>query len=207
MIPFGEAHHYIGQYGYAAVALGILLEDFGLPTPGETLLITGAALASRGTLDIWLLLPLAWLGAVVGDGIGFLIGHLGGHRLLVRHGRRIGITEERLDHVRRLFHRYGPIVVVFARFVILARQFNGIVAGMLEMHWAKFMALNALGAALWVGFWGLLAYALGKRIFHMLDQVASYEPGLFVLLGVIFVLALVGHFLFRWLRTRRPRQD
>lgn len=200
-------HHYIGQYGYFAVAFGILLENFGLPVPGETLLIAASALASRGTLDIWLLLPLAWLSAVVGDNIGFLIGHFGGHRLLVRHGGRIGITDARLDHVRHVFHRYGPIVVVFARFVILLRQFNGIIAGTLRMHWALFTALNALGAALWVGFWGGLAYVLGKRIFPMLERLSSYEPELFVLLGVIFVLALVGHFLFRWLRTRRPRQD
>ena len=58
--------HSIHHYGYLAVALGILFEDFGLPTPGETLLITGAISASTGALDIYLLLLFAWIGAVVG---------------------------------------------------------------------------------------------------------------------------------------------
>src|SRR5689334_3959050 len=67
---FGELQRIIGDYGYWAVALGILLEDFGMPTPGETLLITGAIVASAGALNIYVLLFLAWLGAVVGDNIG-----------------------------------------------------------------------------------------------------------------------------------------
>ena len=187
MLPgfFGELQRIIGDYGYLAVALGILLEDFGLPTPGETLLITGAILASGGGLNIYILLPLAWLGAVIGDNIGYLIGYYGGHRLMLRYGGRIGITAERLQQVERFFDRYGGWVIVFARFVVLLRQLNGIVAGTLEMHWARFLLLNAIGAALWVGWWGLLSYWLGHGVLEFVRRAGRIEPILFTVAGLV----------------------
>ena len=197
-----EVHHYIGEYGYLAVGLGILLEDFGLPVPGETLLITSSAIASRGALNIWILLPMAWAGAVIGDNIGFLIGHFGGQRLLVRYGHRIGITHRRLDRVEAFVEHYGPAVIVFARFVLLLRQFNGIAAGSLGMHWIRFGVCNAIGAALWVGFWGMLSYWLGKQVFDYFTEIERVEPQL--LIGTAIAAAIVVA-LF-WLRHRRRRR-
>jgi membrane protein DedA with SNARE-associated domain len=200
----GEVQRYVGDYGYLAVALGILLEDFGLPTPGETLLITGAILASGGALNIWALLLLAWIGAVIGDNIGYVIGRTGGHRLMTRYGGRLGITTERLRRVEDFFHRYGDAVVLFARFVIILRQFNGIAAGTLEMHWLRFLALYAMGAALWVGFWGLLAFWLGKRLLVLLDEVHAVAP-LVVAVMVIAILALAAALWWRHRAARRAR--
>jgi membrane protein DedA with SNARE-associated domain len=199
---FGELQRVIGDYGYLAVALGILLEDFGLPTPGETLLITGAILASGGALNIYILLPLAWLGAVIGDNIGYLIGYYGGHRLMLRYGGRIGITEERLQYVERFFERYGGWVIVFARFVVVLRQFNGIIAGTLEMHWLHFIVLNAIGAALWVGFWGMLAYWLGKGVLVYVADIHALAP---VVLAAV-ALALLGGVAYLWWRYRGRRR-
>jgi membrane protein DedA with SNARE-associated domain len=199
---FGELQRVIGDYGYLAVALGILLEDFGLPTPGETLLITGAILASGGALNIYILLPLAWLGAVIGDNIGYLIGYYGGHRLMLRYGGRIGITEERLQQVERFFERYGGWVIVFARFVVVLRQFNGIIAGTLEMHWLHFIVLNAIGAALWVGFWGMLAYWLGKGVLVYVADIHALAP---VVLAAV-ALALLGGVAYLWWRYRGRRR-
>ena len=207
MSLFGEVHHYVAEYGTVAVAVGIMLEDFGLPVPGESLLITGAIIASHGTLDIKLLLILAWAGAVIGDNIGFCIGHFGGHRLMVRYGNRIGITQERLDSVTRSFQHYGDWVIVFARFVVILRQLNGIVAGTLEMHWARFLVLNAIGSALWVGFWGTLAHWLGRRIFAVHAAMAQYEPLAVALAIAAVALALGGHLLWRYLRVRGRRSS
>ena len=202
MLPFfGEVQRIVGDYGYLAVTLGILLEDFGLPTPGETLLIAGAILASGGALNIYILLPLAWAGAVIGDNIGYVIGRTGGHRLMVRYGRRIGITDARLKRVEDFFDRYGGWVIVFARFVVVLRQFNGIVAGTLEMHWLHFTVLNAIGAALWVGFWGILSYWLGKGILIYVDELHALAP---VLLAAVAVAA-VGAAIYLWWRYRRRR--
>jgi membrane protein DedA with SNARE-associated domain len=196
-----DVPRYISEYGYLAVGLGILLEDFGLPVPGETLLITGAAAASRGTLDMWWLLPVAWAGAVIGDNIGFLIGHFGGQKLLIRYGFRIGITHERLARVEHFVAHYGPIVIVFARFIVLLRQLNGIAAGSLGMHWLRFLVCNALGAALWVGFWGTFIYWLGKGVFKYVHDVESFEPALLAGIVLVFLFGLV----YFWLRRKRRK--
>lgn len=200
-LPTAIAHS-IEHYGYIAVVVGILLEDFGLPTPGETLLITGAISASTGALDIYLLLLLAWIGAVIGDNIGYAIGHFGGHHLLLRYGSRIGITSDRLKHVENVFDRYGGWVIVFARFVVILRQFNGIVAGTLGMHWLHFLGLNAIGAALWVAFWGILAYWLGKGVLVYVHELHRLAP----VAGVLAFLCLAGGGAYLWLRLRRGRR-
>jgi membrane protein DedA with SNARE-associated domain len=194
---FGEIERVVGDYGYLAVALGILLEDFGLPTPGETMLITGAILASGGALNIYLLLPLAWLGAVVGDNIGYVIGYYGGHRLMLRYGARIGITEDRLKQVERFFERYGGWVIVFARFVVVLRQFNGIVAGTLEMPWPRFFIYNAIGAALWVGCWGGATYWLGRRLFDYLRSF-GWSGRLMLALAAIAAVAILAQLWWHW---------
>jgi membrane protein DedA with SNARE-associated domain len=199
----GEIEHYVRDYGYLAVSLGILLEDFGLPTPGETLLILGAILAADGHLSIYWLLPLAWAAAVIGDNIGFAIGATGGHLLMVRYGRRLGITAERLQRVEAFFARYGPVVIVFARFVVGLRQFNGIVAGTLEMHWLRFLVLNAIGAALWVAFWGLAAFWLGKSIFVYLREFHALEP----VAAAVLAALLLGGAGYLWWRRRRQRRE
>ena len=199
MLPdiFAHVHAAIAHYGYVAVLLGILLEDFGLPTPGETLLIAGAIAASQGDLNIWLLLFLGWLGGVIGDNIGYVIGRTGGHRLMLRYGGRIGITENKLKQVESFFARYGDTVILFARFVVVLRQFNGIVAGTLEMPWWRFVALNAIGAALWTGFWGGLAYMLGKRFYKLLHHFNMYRPYIIVGVGIAVAIGIAAFLIWR----------
>lgn len=200
-------HQFVVDYGYLAVFLGILLEDFGLPTPGETMLIAGAVMASRGSFNIVWLLSIAWLGAVIGDSIGYLIGATGGHRLLVRYGGRVGITLERLQKVEEFFARYGDIVIVFARFFVILRQFNGIVAGSLEMPWPRFFLYNAIGAALWVGFWGGLTYWLGRRFFEYIHLFGWVWPTI-IAAGAIVLIALgLGYWRRRYNNNQKSLAD
>ena len=197
-MSFTEAvRHFVIEYGYLAVFLGILLEDFGLPTPGETLLVTGAIFASHGQLNIMWLLPIAWAAAVCGDSVGYIIGAKGGNKLLTHYGEKIGITEERLLRVEAFFERYGDIVVVFARFFVILRQLNGIVAGTLEMPWPRFFIYNAIGAALWVGFWGGATYWLGRRFF---EYLRSFGPGghIAMIIGALVAVAVVARLWWHW---------
>ena len=155
---------YLDRYGYAAVFGALLLESFGLPLPGETMLIAGALLAAQSGLRLVPLLVTAWGAAVLGDNIGYAVGRFGGRRLIARYGARVGITESRLARVEAFFQRYGGEVVMVARFFAVLRQLNGIVAGSVGMSWWRFLAYNAVGAALWVCAWGIGVYALGERL-------------------------------------------
>lgn len=141
------AKPYLDQYGYGAIFGFILLENAGLPVPGQTMLIAAAVLAAHGHLNIVPVLLSAWLAAVLGDGIGFAIGRYGGRRLLENYGRYIGITEKRLARVDLFFDRYGGLLIVFARFLEVIRQINGIIAGASHMMWRKFLVYNAIGAS------------------------------------------------------------
>ena len=186
---------FIAHYGYAAVFLLIMLEDFGVPVPGETALVVSAAAAATGRLGIWGVLAAAFVGAVVGDNIGFLIGHFGGRPLVARVGSGIGITPERLHHVEGFFGRYGEGIIVGARFVEILRQLNGIVAGFLGMHWARFLAYNALGAALWVGVWGAVGYFAGEHI----PQIHAFVARFTWLIALVGIGLVVG----AWVAYRR----
>src|SRR5258708_11848757 len=127
-----------------------MIEDFGVPVPGETILIAGAIYAGAGRLNVVAVGVVGFVAAVIGDNIGFAIGHFGGRALALRWGRYVFLTEERLNKAEFFFHRHGGKVIVIARFVEGLRQANGIMAGIVGMHWRRFLAFNALGAALWV---------------------------------------------------------
>src|SRR5205085_11143500 len=84
------------RYGYAVVFAGVFLENTGLPVPGETVLLAGAALSHFGRLTLWRVIVTAIAAAILGDNLGFFIGRRGGRWVLERHGRRVGMTRERL---------------------------------------------------------------------------------------------------------------
>lgn len=192
----------LNNYGYLAVAGLILIEDFGVPVPGETVLILGAVYAGSGRLSIVLVVLLGFLGAVVGDNIGFALGRFGGRRLVERWGRYILLTPERLDKATAFFERHGGKVIVIARFVEGLRQANGIVAGTTGMHWAKFLAFNALGAALWVGVWSAVGYFSGNHITSIYDTASQYSTYLAAAVAAGIIALIVRHLLRR---GRRPR--
>jgi membrane protein DedA with SNARE-associated domain len=183
---------WLDRYGYAAVMGALLLESFGLPLPGEAMLIAGAALAAEGELHLGPLLICAWLAAVLGDNIGFAIGRFGGRRLVLRYGTRIGITERRLASVEGFFRRFGGQVVLLARFFAVVRQLNGIVAGTAGMGWWRFLAYNAAGAALWVSAWGFGVYYFGQSLAHVVARLhdLGYLIGLLALIVLVAAIAL-----------------
>jgi membrane protein DedA with SNARE-associated domain len=188
------------QYGLWAIGLLITLEDFGVPVPGETILIAGAIYAGAGRLNIVALGVVAFVAAVTGDNIGFAIGHFGGRALALRFGKYVFLTEERLDKAERFFDRRGSIVITFARFVEGLRQANGIIAGITGMHWLRFLVFNAIGAALWVGTWVTIGYFAGSNITTIYHYITLYSY--YVLAGL--VVLIVGYIV--WRRRRRQRR-
>jgi membrane protein DedA with SNARE-associated domain len=186
----------LDQYGYLAVGGLVLLEDFGVPVPGETILILGAVYAGAGRLNVILVALIAFLGAVLGDNIGFSIGHFGGRRLVERWGRYVFLTRERLDKATGFFERHGGKIVTVARFIEGLRQANGIIAGITGMHWARFLAFNAVGAALWVGLWTGVGYLSGSHIDAIYKTATRYSTYFAVAVAAL-VLAYVARRLWR----------
>jgi len=172
---------YIQQYGYWAIFFSIYLEDFGLPLPGETVLIICSLFAILGKLNLLYVGILGFMGAVFGDNTGFLIGRYGGKRLVLKVGKYFFLTPKRLNKFENFFTKYGGKIVTVARFVQGLRQFNGIIAGISEMKWKKFLVFNLIGAGLWVGFWiGLASYLNNRK--ELLTEFIKKSENIFPLI-------------------------
>src|SRR3954469_22111393 len=92
------------RYGYFVVFAGVFLENTGLPVPGETALLAGAALAHYGQLSLTRVIVTAIAAAILGDNLGFFIGRRGGRRIAERHGWRVRVTPARLPGLAQLFY-------------------------------------------------------------------------------------------------------
>jgi membrane protein DedA with SNARE-associated domain len=187
----------IEHYGYLAVFALVMLEDFGVPAPGETALVAASVAAASGRLSIWVVALAGIAGAILGDNIGYAIGHFGGQRLVVRLGSRIGLDADKFARAENAFKRYGDAVVVGSRFVEVLRQLNGIIAGTLGMPWPTFLRFNALGAVAWVGVWASIGYFAGHNIKAIEQLFARFH---WLALAAV-VVALVGYLFVR--RTSR----
>lgn len=188
------------QYGYFAVGGLVLLEDFGVPGPGGLILLAAAVFAGAGHMNIALVMLVALIGAILGDNIGYTIGRFGGRPLVERFGRYVFLKPERLDRAEVFFNRHGGKVITIARFIEGLRETNGLLAGTVGMHWAKFVTYNVLGSLLWVGVWGTGGYLAGQHIGAIYSAVNSYTK--YVIIGAVVVVAgIIAH----RIRARRRR--
>jgi membrane protein DedA with SNARE-associated domain len=190
----------LNHYGYLAVFALVMLEDFGIPVPGETILIAAAIYAGHQQLNIVAVGLIGFIAAVIGDNIGFAIGHFGGRAVALRWGKYVFLTEERLDKAEYFFNRHGGKIIVVARFIEGLRQANGIIAGISGMRWLRFLFFNALGAALWVGTWVSVGYLAGNHIETIYHYITRYS-----LYALIAVAVLLAALIIRYVLRRRRR--
>ena len=188
---------YLEHYTYWAVLLLVMIEDFGVPVPGETILIAAAVFAGTGRLDVVVVGLVGFAAAVIGDNIGFAIGHFGGRALALRWGKYVFLTEERLAKAEAFFNRHGGKIIVVARFIEGLRQANGIIAGISGMRWWRFLVFNALGAALWVGTWVSLGYLAGNHIDTIYHYITNYSLYVLIAVAVLLVALIIPHVLRR----------
>ena len=191
----------LDDYGYLAVAGLVFVEDFGIPVPGETVLIAASVYAGVGRMNIIAVGLIAVAAAVAGDNLGYLIGRTGGRALALRYGKFVGLTAPRLDRAEEFFDKHGGKVVTVARFLEGLRQANGIIAGITGMHWLKFFAYNLLGAVLWAALWCTLGDLAGNHIGTIYTQITRYSLYVLIVLGVV-VVALVARHLIRHHRSQ-----
>jgi len=183
----------LDRHGYLAVAGLVLLEDFGVPVPGETILVVAAVYAGAGRLNVVVVWLVGSIAATIGDNIGFAIGNLGGRSLIERYGRYLLITPARLEKATGFFERHGAKIVVGARFIEGFRQANGIVAGVSGMHWARFLLFNAIGATLWAAVWVSIGYLSGSHINAIYSVATRYEAYLAIAVVAFALLYLARH--------------
>ncbi|HMC71394.1 MAG TPA: DedA family protein, partial [Mycobacteriales bacterium] len=191
----GVFHNFEGvlhDWGYAAVGAALLGENIGLPLPGETFLVAAALYAGTGRLNIWLVALVAFMASVAGACLGYVIGDKGGRPLLERYGKFVFVTPERLDRLERFFERRGAVIIVAGRFIEGARQVLGVVAGVSEMTFRRFLIFTTIGAALWTAFWAAAGYFAGDHV----EQISKYATYIAVAAVVVFI-AWLGRHIYR----------
>lgn len=193
------ANHF-RQWGYWTVPVVLLLENAGVPVPGETVLLFASFLAyDEGNLRLPYLILLGIAACTVGDNLGYLIGRRGGRPLLDRYQHIFRIGDRTIRRGERLFERHGHIAIFFARFIFGLRIIAGPLAGVLRMPWRQFVLFNFLGAAVWVTAVSLAGYFFGSEwdtLVHVMGRVN--------LIIVILALAVV---VFVWHRYRARVAD
>ena len=200
ILPLQAMDHVFQDYGYGAVFAGVMLESIGLPLPGESLMIAAALYAATTHhLNIFLLVPAAAAGAILGDQIGYFIGRWIGFRVLARWGKKIGLSDERLDLGRYLFRRYGGWVVFLGRFVAVLRTFAALLAGANRMPWHTFLLWNALGGIGWTALYGFTAYAAGDAMHRLTGPIG-------IVIAVLGLGAIIVGFLYIKRNERRLLQ-
>jgi membrane protein DedA with SNARE-associated domain len=183
-----EATPWLREYGYAAVAVTVMMEGAGVPLPGTVLLGGAALLAGQGKLSVVAVWVTAWLAAMTGDNLGYWIGRSGGRRLVLR----AGVSRRRLARFEGFFRRFGTWLILFGRFFDGTRQLDGLVTGSARMPWPRFFIADLVGSAAWVSVWVLGLYTLDQRTASLHQVLAYLNPwvagAVFVVLGVTLYL-------------------
>ncbi|MCU0568935.1 MAG: DedA family protein [Oculatellaceae cyanobacterium Prado106] len=186
LVPLETIQEIAHEYGYWSVFLGIMLENTGLPIPGETITLAGGFLAGSGELNYWWVMGSAIAGAAIGDNFGYWVGYYGGWPLLTRIGALFRLPEEKLLQAKTLFSKNADKAVFLGRFVALLRIFAGPMAGVARMPYPEFLACNLAGATVWAGVTITAAYFAGRIV--SLETLVSWTSRFtFVALGVLVV--------------------
>lgn len=179
----------IERYGYLAILVGTFLE-------GETILVLGGFAAHRGLLHLPGVIIAAFVGSVLSDQLFFFLGRRHGAALLAKRPKwQAGVAR-----VRGLIDRHSTLLILVFRFLYGLRNVTPFALGMSNVPTARFVALNAVGAAVWAVAIAVLGWSVGEAAKQVLGHVQRYERALAG--GIV----LVGLLLWLWHRFRARRR-
>lgn len=201
---FSEAtlRELLQRWGYGVIFMGMLLENAGLPLPGETLTLLGGYAAGSGQLHLGGVIAAAASGAVLGDNLGYLVGRRAGWGLILRVGGLLRRSPDQMETLRKQFLRHATTSVLFGRFVAVLRVLAGPMAGAVGMAWPRFFLANLAGALLWACSMVTLAWLSGRWLpfERMVQSVLEFGLGALLLI----CLSLLLPRLIEQLESRRP---
>ena len=177
------------RYGYWVIFFGVMLENAGIPIPGETVLLFAGFLAYHRKIELFPGILVAIAGATLGDSMGFLVGHYGGRPFVDRFIRRFPFVRKTFDHSQELFLKYGQWAVFIGRFITGLRMFAGIIAGLFRMPYRRFLFFNFTGATVWAIAVIYVGFLFGNSWQLVQQHLLKFNE--FVLAGIA-VAVLIG---------------
>ncbi|KUO94811.1 DedA family protein [Ferroacidibacillus organovorans] len=182
-----SAHTILTHYGYLGVFVGLILEFIFIPFPAETTLVISGVMWHQGDFKLIPLIIAATIGSFVGSVIAYLIGFFLGRPLLLRVGKLIRLTEEKLNRFEDIFKRYSIPILLFGRFIAGVRVIIVYIAGINKMKPWIFVVISLISTAIWVIAFILLGATIGTE-WKALVHLFFAHPILFIL-GVLILIA------------------
>lgn len=170
--------------GYLGIA-GIVFAESGLFIgfflPGDSLLFTAGFLASQSYLNIFILIGISFVSAVIGDSFGYTFGKKLGPKVFNREKSLIW-NPEHVHRAKEFYEKHGPKTIILARFLPVIRTFAPIMAGVGNMRYQTFLVYNIVGGFLWGVGLPLLGFYLG----HTIPDIDKY---LIPIIALILILS------------------
>lgn len=185
-----------GMWTYAVLALIVFAETGLVVTPflpGDSLLFAAGAICALGTMNVWVMMAILIVAAILGDGVNYSIGNRLGPKIFSSTTSKL-LNREHLNRTHAFYERHGGKTIILARFMPIIRTFAPFVAGIGAMRYRQFAVYNVVGAIVWVASFSLLGYYFGN-----LDVV---RKNFTLVIGAIIVLSIVPAVL-EFLRTRK----
>jgi membrane-associated protein len=192
-MPGVDLEHLIRTVGYVGMFCIIFAETgllIGFFLPGDSLLFTAGFLASQDYLNIWILVPVCFIAAIVGDAVGYQIGNRFGRQLFSREESRF-FKPKYLLQAQAFFDLHGGKAIILGRFMPIVRTFVPVIAGAATMQYRKFAVFNIAGGALWAIGVTVAGYFLGKTI-------PSVDKYLLPIIVLILVVSLAPSAIHIW---------
>jgi membrane protein DedA with SNARE-associated domain len=191
--------HFFAQYGYWAIFFGVMLENAGVPVPGETVLLFAGFLAFQGEMHLGRAIVTGIAGATVGDTVGYCLGRFGGSAFIEKHRRRLGFFAHHFERAQKIYLRHGQWAVFVARFITGLRMFSGILAGSFRMPYPRFIVFDFSGAVIWATTIVSIGFFFGSNWERLIHFVKEFD---FIILSIILIGTVVGGIVY-YLRDRK----
>jgi membrane-associated protein len=203
--------HILTTFGYLGIFAIIFAESgllVGFFLPGDSLLLTAGVLASHGFFNISLLIFIMFLGAVLGDNVGYSFGRRVGRKLFTR--KSFLFHHQNLERAEKFYENHGKMTIILARFVAVVRTFAPVVAGIGKMDYKTFFVYNLVGGALWTSSITLLGYFLG----NLIPNIDTYLIPIVLLIVIASFIPAIYHIfqekeqrqaIFAWVKTKFKR--
>lgn len=176
------------EYGYWVVFFGVMLENAGLPIPGETILLAAGFASALGMFRLPVVMLIAATGAVIGDNIGYWVGYYYGRGFFEKFGRYLLLTPPRLARMDAFFDRHGSKTIFVARFITGLRVFAAVFAGASRMRWRTFFLYNVGGAIVWATVIATVGHLFGDS-WPLLERWIG-RSGVILLVVVLLILVI-----------------
>lgn len=180
---------FFAGYGYWVVLFGVMLENAGIPVPGETVLLFAGFLSFQGQLDLGRVIVTAVAGATIGDSLGYAVGRVGGTALIRKYRGHWFFPARRFDHAQTTFLKWGHWAVFGARFVTGLRILAGPFAGAFQMAYPRFLLSNFSGAVAWAAVIGCVGFVFGSNWERLVRLVKDTN---LIILSLVIAAGLAG---------------